>query len=467
MPPRPYAGPDPDSDVLLKLAFWFFLVDLFLTMSKLLEIVSISGNTRVPYLGVTIHFATFGLAVVSGGARRVLDTRIGICLALFTSWMMVCTVLSTWRGGSVDTLLHEWVPTFVIFCGCGTVATLSQCRKTTAVLAAGTTIIAGASYLLASVKQDRLAFEGGTLGNSNDLSLLLVFGLPFLLAPVLWKGSSNFRKLLVMALGVMVLVVVVRSASRGSLVALGTILLILFWTQTFAGKVKLGLLTVVMVTAFFALTPKEILSRYVTIFGDAEQSDDVAASAEYSSIARRELLQQSLKLTVAHPLFGVGPGIFVVGAAQMSSAEGQRPMWHVSHNTYTQVSSETGIPGLLLYLGALWATFRNVFWFRTHSRIDRTGSVSAMGLAFLLSLAGLCVGLTFSSSAYLPYMPILMGLSVVFRKSLERDIDLHARSLVLSVPEPPMPTLVKPAASTSSHKPVYRFLGRPARRSGA
>ena len=459
------AVPNPDSDILLKLAFWFFVVDLFLTMSKLLEIMAVSGGFRIPYLGLTIHLVTFGLALVSGGARRVVSTRLGVFLVLFTVWMMVCTLASTWRGGSVDTLLREWVPSFVIFAGCGTVVTLLQCRKAATVLAAGTTIIAGASYLLASVKQDRLAFEGGTLGNSNDLSLLLVLGLPFLLAPVFWKGSSNLRKLMAMALGLMVLVVVIRSASRGSLVALLTILLILFWTQPFAGKLKLGLLSIVMATAFFALTPREILSRYVTIFGDAEKNDDVATSAEYSSMARRELLEQSLKLTMAHPLFGVGPGIFVVGEAKLAEAEGQKAMWHVSHNTYTQVSSEMGIPGLLLYLAALWATFRNVFWFRAHSRIDPTGRVSAMGLAFLLSLAGLCVGLTFSSSAYLPYLPILMGLSVVFRKSLEREMDLHARSSVLTAPEPPMAAPVKPAG-TSSGKPVYRFLGRP-RRSGA
>ena len=257
-PPAPWRGtvngaprlsraavePSPDSDLLLKLAFGFFITDLFLSVSKLLEMLAGPGEIRIPYLGLTIHLVTLGLALVSGGARRVIATRLGVYLSLFTGWMMICTIASTWRGGSVDTLLREWVPSFAIFASCGTVVTLSQCRKVAAVLAAATTVIAGASYLLASVKEDRLAFASGTLGNSNDLALLLVLGLPFLLAPVFWKGSSSVRKFIALVLSVMVLIVVIKSASRGSLLALIMILLVLFWIQPFAGKIKLGLLTV-------------------------------------------------------------------------------------------------------------------------------------------------------------------------------------------------------------------------------
>jgi hypothetical protein len=159
----------------------------------------------------------------------------------------------------------------------------------------------------------------------------------------------------------------------------------------------------------------------------------------------------------------VGPGVFTVGEANLAKAEGKTAMWHVSHNSYTQVSSEMGFPGLLLYLGALWATFRNVFWFRAHSRIDATGRSDAVGLALLLSLVGLCVSLAFSSSAYLSYLPMLMGLSVVFRKSLQLEMD--QRSPVLRAPEPRLAVETKPTGATPG-KTLYRFLGRPPR-SGA
>ena len=459
-PSRTAAVVNPDSDPLLKLAFAFFAVDLFETVSRLLEIATLGWDIRIPYLGVTLHVVTLVLALISGGARRVVASRLGLWLILFTVWMMVCTLASTWRGGSVDTLMREWLPSLIIFAGCGTVVTLLQCQKVTAVLAAGTVVIAGASYLLGTLKADRLAFASGTLGNSNDLSTLIVLGIPFLLVPLFSKGSSRLGKLIAVTFCLMALVVVIKSASRGSLLALIVILLVLFFTMPFAGKMKLGLLTVVMLAAFFAFTPREILSRYVTIFGDAEQGDNIATSAEYSSMARRQLLEQSLKLTMEHPLFGVGPGIFAVGEAKLAEAEGQKAMWHVSHNSYTQVSSEMGIPGLLFYLAALWTTFRNLFWFRAHSRIDPSGKVSAMGLALLLSLVGLCLSLTFASMAYLSYLPVLMGLSLVFRMSLQLDMDQCSAALAASAPPSAVPA--KPAAATS-RKTVYRFLGRPPR----
>lgn len=452
-----------EADLLMKLAFAFFALDLFLSISRLLEIIALAASIRVPYLGVTIHLVTLALALISGGARRVIATRIGAWVALFTAWMLVCTLTSTWRGGSVDTLVREWVPSLIIFVGCGTVVTLRQCRTVCIVLAGASSLIAVASYSLASLREDRLSFETGTLGGANELSMLLVLGVPFVLLPMFSPRASRFLKLIALALCAMALVVVVRSASRSSLLALVAITLILFWTLPFAAKIKLALLTLVALAAFVTLTPRQVLSRYSTLFNDARSDDDVATSAQASSEAREYLLQQSLRLSMEHPLFGLGPGVFVVGEAKLAAAEGQKAAWHVSHNSYTQVSSEMGIPGFLLYLAALVTTFSNVFWFRSRSRIDVTGKASAMGLALLLSLVGLCINLGFSSNAYFPYLPMFMGLSVVFRKGLEREMG--QRSPVLNVPEPPRAAALQPVAASSS-KPVYRFLGRP-RRSGA
>ena len=271
MPRRSFSAalPHPDTDLLLKLAFGFFVFDLFLVVSRLLEIISMAEGSRIPYLGVTIHMVTLVLALISGGAKRVVTSRVGLWLGLFTVWMMVCTLASRWRGGSADVLAREWLPSLIIFVGCGTIVTLPQCRKIGAILAVGTAIIVGVSYALGTVKGDRLTLTSGTLGNSNDLSMLLVFGAPFFLVPVFSKDSSQVLKVVALALGGMVSVVVIRSASRSNLLALVAILLVLFWTRPFAGKLKLGLLSVVLVFLFFTLTPREILSRYVTIFGDA------------------------------------------------------------------------------------------------------------------------------------------------------------------------------------------------------
>ena len=463
--PRLQVAPSPETDLLLKLAFAFFVVDLFLVVSRFLEIITLAGGGRIPYLGVTLHVVTLMLAIVSGGAKRVVASKLGLSLALFTGWMMLCTLASTWRGGSVDTLAREWLPSLIVFIGCGTIATLQQLRKISTVIAAGTAIIAVASYALGVSLEDRLTLASGTLGNSNELSMLLLLGTPFFLVPVFSKGTSHWRWVVPLVLCAGALIIVIRSASRSNLIAIVVMLLVLFWTSTFAGKIKLGVLTVVLVLVFVAMVPREVLSRYVTIFGTAGANDEIAESAEESSLARQHLFQQSLKLTMEHPIFGLGPGIFAVGEADLAKSQGQVATWHVSHNSYTQVSSEMGIPGLLLYLAGMWFTFRNIFWIRAQSGKDPGGRASALGLAMLLSLMGLGVNLFFSSNAYFSYLPMLMGMSVAFRKSLQFEMSRYS---LASVPQAPLPapesrtTLpVKPAVS--SGKPVYRFLGRSAR----
>jgi hypothetical protein len=84
----------------------------------------------------------------------------------------------------------------------------------------------------------------------------------------------------------------------------------------------------------------------------------------------------------------------------------------------------------------------------------------------LLSLIGLCVNLFFSSNAYFSYLPMLMGMSVAFRKILQFETGRHSPAVnapepALAAPEWRTTMPVKP--TTSPGKPVYRFLGRSAR----
>ena len=51
---------------------------------------------------------------------------------------------------------------------------------------------------------------------------------------------------------------------------------------------------------------------------------------------------------------------FAIGVVSTVPFSHATPAAHVSHNTYIQVSSETGIPGLLLYMAALALAFLDV-----------------------------------------------------------------------------------------------------------
>ena len=62
------------------------------------------------------------------------------------------------------------------------------------------------------------------------------------------------------------------------------------------------------------------------------------------------LLKRSVSETISHPLFGVGPGQFPVRSWKRRKRKTTWFQWLGTHNSYTQVSSECGIPAFICYL---------------------------------------------------------------------------------------------------------------------
>jgi putative inorganic carbon (hco3(-)) transporter len=132
-----------------------------------------------------------------------------------------------------------------------------------------------------------------------------------------------------------------------------------------------------------------------TLVGKFQEGDYDRGSAE----ARKELLIKSLAVTATHPLFGVGPGNF----------QSYTRSWLVTHNTYTQLSSECGIPALILFLLLLRRAFLNLRYLRKLPLIPENEELRHYANALTASLAGYLLGAFFSSSAYelFPYYMVI------------------------------------------------------------
>ena len=109
-----------------------------------------------------------------------------------------------------------------------------------------------------------------------------------------------------------------------------------------------------------------------------------------SQEARRELLTMSLSITAHHPLLGIGPGNF----------QGYTETWHVTHNTYTELTSECGIPALILFLLIIRAAFRNLQRVQKTPLYANDAETRLITGGLWASLAGYLVGAFFASTAY-------------------------------------------------------------------
>jgi O-antigen ligase len=124
------------------------------------------------------------------------------------------------------------------------------------------------------------------------------------------------------------------------------------------------------------------------------------------------LFQKSLLYTVQHPLFGVGPDQFTNYEGGTAVAEGHVGNWHATHCSWTQVSSECGIPALIFYvcgIGSALALVMRTFW---SARQQGHAEITNACFCYLLGMAGFLVAITFLANAYRVYVPVMISLAV-------------------------------------------------------
>ena len=89
-------------------------------------------------------------------------------------------------------------------------------------------------------------------------------------------------------------------------------------------------------------------------------------------------------------------------------------MWHQTHNTYTQVSSECGIPALILFLIAIGTTLRRLW--RTTKAPDPL--LAGIAQVVLTSTFGFAVCVFFLSHAYDFPLIVTSGLAIAINRLL-------------------------------------------------
>jgi O-antigen ligase len=148
-------------------------------------------------------------------------------------------------------------------------------------------------------------------------------------------------------------------------------------------------------------------------------AEEETAAAYASAQARQQIFWRSIEVTMEHPLFGVGPGNF-------EQVSGQ---WHTTHNSLTLMSSEGGVPAMILYGLILWCGFKNLRATRRLVRGQR--ALDVLARALLASLAGYAVGSLFLSEAYLFFPYILVGYTAALF-SIARTSSALSRSKELA-----------------------------------
>ncbi|MEO7652527.1 MAG: O-antigen ligase family protein [Bryobacteraceae bacterium] len=434
----------PDINPFKRFGFYAVLMLLFISYSRIFDIY-LTGFHIPGIVSALVTIAVF----FSGAFLAAFSSRIGVLLLSFMAWLVVCIPTSEWRSGSLE-LVTQMIPIHIpmLLAVAGLVLTFRQVQQAMRTLALAALVLAISSLALGSSATGRLFLDQGKFSNPNDLAQALLLTLPFWFLITRNPMRAPFRVLIGMGCIGIILAALAKTGSRGGLIAFLITVFTIFWGAPLIGKLKITAAAALVVVVGALFLPGATVRRYVVLTKDAsvepEQApfagdDELEEIAASSSESRKLILKESIGLTLRNPIFGVGPGMFPLAAAADSAAQGKRTPWLQTHNTFTQVSSEAGIPALVFYAGSLLACWLGMLAIERRCRTFNHPHAADIGYAAFclrLSLASYIMTAAFSSVAYQTFLPTLAGLSIALVRTANSELDRLSAAATAAVPMP-------------------------------
>jgi O-antigen ligase len=361
-----------------------------------------------------------GVVVLTTRGLKSLTYGPGLPLGALVAWMLAATAFSTWRGGSANFMLYFVALQIVLFMlSCSSPRSFADVRKVSYFVVGGYFLYS----VIGSVDREKARFDmKGTFGNSDDVALFAGFVLPFLVLAGLQIRNVVFRTI-VIAVGCGILLRMVgMTGTRAAVPAMLGMLGVYFLRGNGVQRLFLVVMAVAGSVLMIAILPSTILTRFATITKSLSTEtvmEESSSDEAMASVAERtDLVKDGIRMTVAHPLFGVGPGEYPdYRALYLDADSGRHKRFFPPHNTYIQVSSEEGVPGLIFYLGFLGATFWTI---RRGMRLNRPGSHLGweqgyrIGTALEASLVYFAICAAFMTCETHPHQYVLAGMAVAF-----------------------------------------------------
>lgn len=419
------------ADVLRTVTFYIALALVFMKFAMLQEIQTyvMHFNGRLMYiLGVP---ALLGV-LLSGGIRRALYGAATRYWYLFSLWLLICVPFSSWKSDSFRLargfLLYQLIMLLVI---AGLVSSWKEFRKVANAIGIAAVLNLVTARIFGGTGAERLSLEFGTVGNSNDYAAHLLLTLPFLLLFV-YNSRSYFKRIAVFALLGVGALLILKTGSRGALLALICDVLFVFFRGSSRQRIVLLCLVPLTAAAVVPFLSSEVRTRILS-FSSSEAN--VSTEAMESSEARGYLIRKAIEYSFEYPLFGVGPGQFSNFEGGHNKVIGRHGLFHSAHNSFILAFAEDGMPGGILFLTAYISTFLllNRTYRRAKARADST-DIKDMAFCIMLAMTGFTVAITFLNFTYLFYGPALSGLAISLWRSANLEFARRDAAASKAVP---------------------------------
>jgi O-antigen ligase len=189
--------------------------------------------------------------------------------------------------------------------------------------------------------------------NPNDLAAITILMLGPALA--LWSAAKpkGLVRWIALACAAPLVIVIVLTQSRGAFIALVAIAL-----PSAIALARRRPRTVIALAVLFGVALRLAPASFWQRIGGLGKATSVATISEMdpegSAKQRFAVLQNALHIVEDHPVLGIGMGAYGLANQSYNPSLGTLD----THNTYLNILAETGLPGLVLFLGLVTGVLR-------------------------------------------------------------------------------------------------------------
>lgn len=390
--------------------FWFTAIYLLISIGRIHLLIPIL--TAIPSAMIVGILAIVAYLIES---RKVHDIHSwGREEKLVLGLLAVCLVTlptSIWPGGSVTGLYKGFLPTILLM-----LITAIICRSTADIKKFVWLLTAINILIIYFVLSKDISHTSKGITDTydtNDIAMILDCSLPILYYFML--SCRGIKKIILTICIVLLVLVVVKTASRGGM--LGLIAFGGYLVLYSRDKFKYFMLVVVATIVVVLFAPQETKVRFSSMINPQTEYDENMGD-------RTQIWNSGIKLFLKSPILGVGFGNYVVADGGMKEGGA----WKTAHNSFLQIAVELGFLGLVLFVSLSAGTF---FKFKRIRReleiIDCDHEMLWLIRGLELSLLIYVVTTFFLSQAYSSLFYFIISLSIAAQKFLPPAMSQRTR----------------------------------------
>lgn len=250
---------------------------------------------------------------------------------------------------------------------------------------------------------------GGPLEDPNFFAQILVVLVPISLERFLHEKKNRY-KLIALYSTLVTILCLLLTYSRGGFLALVAALGVYFYYYP-PKRIQLPIIIIVGLL-FFAVAPPRYVDRIFTLT-EFFQPKTTLRTSERSFQGRISENLAAWEMIKAQPLFGVGLRsynyLFPIYSKNLGLAlvAGERE----AHNLYLEITAETGIVGLLVFMTIVYTSIKALRQARRRFILRRMPEYASMTTGYLAGFAGYMVAALFIHGAYPRYLYLMIGIA--------------------------------------------------------